>query len=168
MDSVKPQPANRTHAFSVAIAERDPALDAAEAASARAALSRNFAANNAVDPKLAQHQFGRLLRFQQHLVRVRSDIAVGKAQNKSVVAPKRLNVRSTRSANLSCNRHRPRRVDAAAEGSQHANAPVAKLVSAALNHDRAVVGNDRCRNLLVHQKAQEDFPPPQVQDRARA
>ena len=105
--------------------------------------------------QLAQHKLHRLGRLHQNPIRIGRLFGVGEAQHKSVVAPQRLHFRPAGGANARAYRHRPGNVDAAAEGRQHAHAPVAQLVAAALDNDRPVVGNLPRRFGLVGEKAQQ-------------
>ena len=84
-------------------------------------------------------------------------VGVGEAQHESVVAPQRFHFRPAGGADARAHRHRPGNVNAAAEGREHAHAPVAQLVAAPLDHNRPVVGNLARRFGLVGEKAQQIF-----------
>ena len=85
--------------------------------------------------------------------RIGRDVRVGKVHDDAVVRPERLRVEAGGAAELGAERERPGRVDAAAEGRQDAQAPVADLVAEALDDDRPVGGDDAGRALLVAHEA---------------
>ena len=123
--------------------------------SARAAASRNFAANSAVPPSCrttsaSTSSDAGIIRFG-----IRRLLGLRKPHHEPVVGPHRFDVEPGFGARALDRRHRPRRVDAPAERREHADAPVAELVAAALDQDRAVVGDDAGGGRLVGQVAQQ-------------
>ena len=83
-----------------------------------------------------------LVRADQQVGDGRRRVGVGEVQRDAVVRPDRLRLDAVRLAQPRGHRHRPRRVHAAAERREDADAPVADLVAEALDHDRAV-GRER-------------------------
>src|SRR5206468_3758999 len=81
------------------------------------------------------------LHIVSTMFRARRRIGVGEADDEAVVAPHRFDVDLQLVAHLRRDRHRPRRVDAAAERREDADAPVAEVVENALDDDGAIVGN---------------------------
>ncbi len=79
-----------------------------------------------------------LARVDHQRLGRRRRIGVGEVQRDAVVRPDRLRVDAVRLAQPRGDRHRPRRVHAAAERREDADAPVADLVAEALDDDRAV------------------------------
>src|SRR5260221_12000959 len=69
----------------------------------------------------------------------------------AVVGPDRVCLELELLADLLSQRQPPGGVDAAAEGREQAEAPVADLVAEALDYDRLVGGNDAGRRLLLAQ-----------------
>src|SRR5260221_1390372 len=67
----------------------------------------------------------------------------------AVVGPDRVCLELELLADLLSQRQPPGGVDAAAEGREQAEAPVADLVAEALDYDRLVGGNDAGRRLLL-------------------
>ena len=84
----------------------------------------------------------------------RRRVCVGKVQRDPVVRPERLHLERERVAQLRLERHRPRRVDAAAERGQDADPPVADLVAEPLDDD-GPVGGEGALSLLVAQEGEE-------------
>ena len=76
-------------------------------------------------------------------------------QRDPVVRPDRLHLDPERVAQPRGERHRPRRVHAAAERRQDADAPVADLVAEALDHDRAVGRHGAGRARLLAQVGEQ-------------
>ena len=107
--------------------------------------------------QLAQDKLHGLSRLDQEPIRIGRLVGVRKAQHEAVVAPQGFNVRPAGGANAGADRHGPGNVDAAAEGREHANAPVAQFVAATLDDHRAVVGNRARGRLLVGEKLQKIF-----------
>ena len=107
--------------------------------------------------QLAQHKLHGFGRLHQNPIRIGRLVGVGEAQHKAVVAPQRFHFRPAGGANARAHRHGPGNMDAAAERREHADAPVAQLVAAALDDNRAVVGNLPRRFGLVGEKAQQIF-----------
>ena len=101
--------------------------------------------------ELPLHQLRRLGRRQQQRAHVRRSVRLGKAQHEAVLAAHGFHVRASVGADLCRRRHRPGRVDPAAEWSEDADAPVAQFIADALDDDVAVVGNDGGCDLLVRQ-----------------
>ena len=84
-------------------------------------------------------------------------VAVGEAEDEAVVTPEGFDIRTTGGADAGCDGHGPGNVNAAAEGGEDADAPVAQLVAGALDDDVAVVGNLAGSFLLVGEEAHEVF-----------
>ena len=76
-------------------------------------------------------------------------------QRDAVVRPERLRLDVERVAKPGRERHRPRRVHAPAERREDADAPVADLVSEALDDDRPVGRDDAGRRLLLAEEGDE-------------
>ena len=91
---------------------------------------------------LADDELLDLVRADQQVGGARRRIGLGKVERDPVVRPDRLDVEPDRLAQPGCERHPPGSVHAAAERGQDADAPVADLVAEALDHDRAVGGDD--------------------------
>ena len=87
--------------------------------------------------------------------RVERRVPLGHAHDESVVGPHHLRVETPFMAQHRGDRHRPRRVHAAAEGREHRQAPVAEVVGGALDQDRAIVGHHANRALLVVEVVQQ-------------
>ena len=95
--------------------------------------------------------------FDQEPIRIGRLVGIGKAQHEAVIAPERFHLRPAGGANARAHRHGPWNMNAAAERREHADAPIAQLVAAALDHDGAVVGNLAGRLGLVGEKTQQIF-----------
>ena len=106
-------------------------------------------------PELAQHQRLDLVGRRHHQPHIRRLVGLGESHHEPVVGPHRLDVQPRFRAGALDDGHRPWGVDAAAERREHADAPVAQLVAAALDEDRAVVGHDAGRRDLIGEIAQE-------------
>ena len=89
-----------------------------------------------------------LARVDHQLVDRRRDVGLGEVQRDPVVRPDRLRLDAERVAQPRGDRHRPRRVHAAAERREDADAPVADLVAEALDDDRAV-GRDGAGGVVL-------------------
>ena len=83
-------------------------------------------------------------------------VGVGEMERDAVVRPDELHLETERIPHTGCQRHRPRRVHAATERGEDADAPVADLVSEALHHDGAIGGHDATvRGRLLAQEGDE-------------
>ena len=96
-------------------------------------------------PYLADDQLLDLVRPDQQVRKARRRVRLGQVDGDPVVRPDRLGFEPERVAETRGQRHPPRRMHAAAERSQDADAPVADLVAEALDDDRAVGGDDARR-----------------------
>ena len=81
-------------------------------------------------PKLAQHELLEFGGTGEQLLGKDGFVVIRNAQHESVIRPHRLYFETALRPQLGDDGHAPRRVDAAAEWSQHADAPVAKFVPA--------------------------------------
>ena len=106
-------------------------------------------------PELADHEVLDLLGLGQEVRRLRGALALGQAEDDPVVAPDRLHLGLARLPQARLEGDRPRRVDAPAPRREQAEAPVPHLVARALEHDRAVVGQDAGRLALVLEVGEE-------------
>ncbi len=68
-------------------------------------------------------------------------VSAWEAQDESVVGPHGFDIGTAGGANATGYRHRPGSVNAAAKGSEDADAPVAEFVAAALDDDVAIIGH---------------------------
>ena len=124
--------------------------------SARAAASRNLAANSEVLPSCrSTRSFNSAGAGSSHSVSSGSFAFSGRR----ITKPSSLHIVSTstpRSArSFAVDRHAPRRMNAAAERREHADAPVAQLVAAAFDHDVAIARHPAGGRSLVFQVAQQ-------------
>ena len=128
------------------------------AAAARApAASRNFAAKSEVLPSWrSTRSFNSAARGQQPFGFQRL-IAFGQADDEAVVGPHGLDFDAALGAQPRGDGHAPRRMHAAAERGEHADAPIAQLVAAALDHDVAIARNAAGGGGLLFQVAQQIF-----------
>ena len=125
--------------------------------SARAAASRNLAAKSDVLPSCrSTRSFNSAGAGSSHSVSSGSSVS-----GRRMTKPSSVHMVSTsmpRSArSLRGDGHAPRRVHAAAEGGEHADAQIAELVAAALDHDVAVAGHAAGGGGLIFQVAQQIF-----------
>src|ERR1700761_4773574 len=104
-------------------------------------------------PKLTLHQIGGLSRVEQKRIDLRRGVRLRKPQHEAVLTPHRLDV-DTRSLNPRSGRHRPRRVHAAPERREAANAPVTEFIPHSLDHNRAIIRHLPRRKLLIGEIAQ--------------
>ena len=93
-----------------------------------------------------------LVRVELEVGERRRRVRVGEVQRDAVVRPERVRVEVERVAQARGEREPPRRVHAATERREHADAPVADLVAEALDDDRAVRGDDAGRAFLLAQE----------------
>ncbi len=105
--------------------------------------------------ELAQHERLDLVGRRQQQPDIRRLVGLGESHHEPVVGPHRLDVQPRFHPCALDDGHRPRSVDAAAERREHTDAPVAQLVAAALDEDRAVVGHDAGGRNLIGEIAQE-------------
>ena len=112
---------------------------------------------------LADDELLDLVRADQQVGGARRRIRLGQVERDPVVRPDRLDVEPDRLAQAPGERHPPGSVHAAAERRQDADAPVADLVAEALDHDRAVGGDDAGRRRLLVQVGQEVVARPLVE-----
>ena len=104
---------------------------------------------------LADDELLDLVRADQEVGEARRRVGLGQVERDPVVRPDRLRVEPERVAQPRRQRHPPRRVHPAAERGQDADAPVADLVAEALDHDRAVGGDDAGRGGLLAQEGEQ-------------
>ena len=107
--------------------------------------------------ELAQHELHGFGRLNEEPVGIGRLVGVGKAEDKAVVAPERFNFRAAGGADARADRHGPGNVDAAAEGREDADAPVAQFVAAALDDDGAVVGHCAGGGFLIGEELEQVF-----------
>ena len=105
--------------------------------------------------ELADDQLLELLGVDQNEVGGRRLVGVGEVDDDAVVGPDRVRLEVALVADLGGEREAPGGVDAAAEGREDAEAPVADLVAEALDDDRLVGGDDAGRLLLLAQVGDE-------------
>ena len=106
-------------------------------------------------PDLSDDEVFDLAGIDHQVVGGRRRIRLGEVQGNAVVGPDRLGLDPVRLSQPCCDRHRPRGVNAASERRQDAHAPIADLVAEALDHDRAVGGdNPGCALLLAQERQQ--------------
>ena len=98
-----------------------------------------------------QHQFFDLVRRRDQQLRIRRLVGLRKPHDEPVVGPHRLDVEPLFGAGAFDHGHRPGGMDASAEWREHADAPVAELVPAALDEDRVIVGHDPGGSGLIGQ-----------------
>ena len=91
--------------------------------------------------ELAQDELHGFSRLDEEPVGVGRLVGVREAEDEAVVAPEGFDFRTAGGADARADGHGPGNVDAAAEGREDADAPVAELVAAALDDDGAVVGD---------------------------
>ena len=84
-------------------------------------------------------------------------VGIGEAEDEAVVSPEGFDFGAAGGADAGGDGHGPGDVDAAAEGGEDADAPVAELVAAALDDDGAVVGDSAGGFFLVGEEAHEVF-----------
>ena len=104
-----------------------------------------------------------LVRVEQHQLRARRLVGVGKVDDDPVVGPDRVGLEPVLLADPRAQREAPRGVDPAAERREHAQAPVADLVAEALDDDRAVARDDARRVLLLAQEREQVLRRERVQ-----
>ena len=100
-----------------------------------------------------------LVRADEQVGHGRRRVRVGEMERDAVVRPDRLHLDPEAVPQPRGERHRPRRVHAAAERRQDADAPVADLVAEALDDDRAVGRHDARRRLLLAEEDEEVASP---------
>jgi hypothetical protein len=103
-------------------------------------------------PHLGEQQLVELGRVEQQQVGRGRRVGIGKVERDSVVRPDRLHLDPERLAQARPDRHRPRRVHAAAEWSQDANSPIPDLVPKTFDHDGAIRRDDAGRAFLLAQE----------------
>ena len=96
-------------------------------------------------------------RFDEKPIGIGRRIGVRKTEHEAIVAPERLDFRTAGGADARADRHGPGNVDAAAEGREHANPPVAQLVAAAFDDHGAIVGNGAGGGFLIGKKLHQVF-----------
>ena len=79
--------------------------------------------------ELAQNELHGFSGFDEEPVGIGRLVGVGKAEDEAVVAPEGFDFRSAGGADARADGHGPGNVNAAAKGSEHADAPVAELVA---------------------------------------
>ena len=104
--------------------------------------------------ELTQHETLDLAGIGQQQRRIGRVLDLREADDEAFVAPHHFDVDAGAGADLRGRRHRPRRVDAAAERREQAHAPVAELVETALDDQRAIVGH-RARGRLILEIAKQ-------------
>ncbi len=105
--------------------------------------------------QLAHHELLERVGLDHHELRRRRLVRVGKVDDDAVVRPDRVGLEAEVVTDPRGQRQRPRRVHAAAEGRQHAQAPIADLVAEAL-HDHGPVGGHHPRGVaLLAQEGRE-------------
>ncbi len=121
-------------------------------------------------PHPADHQVLDLLgiREQQGLDAVHARLALGQPDRDAVVGPDRLDLEAEALREPGLERHRPRRVDPAAERRQDDEAPVAQLVAEALDDDAPVRRQDAGRPALVLEIGDEVLGGERDRGRGRA
>ena len=107
--------------------------------------------------KLAQNHLHGFGRFDEDPVRIGWFVGIGKAKNKTIVAPEGFHFRTAGGADACADRHGPGNVDAAAERRQNADAPVAEFVASPFNHNRPIVGDLAGRGFLISEELQQVF-----------
>ncbi len=90
---------------------------------------------------MTQHELHRFGGLDQEPVGIRRLVGVGETEHKSVIAPEGFDLGTAGGADARANGHGPGNVDAAAEGGEDADAPVAQFVAGALDHDGPVIGD---------------------------
>ena len=105
--------------------------------------------------ELGDDQVLDLVGLDQDQVGGRRLVGVGEVDDDAVVGPDRVGLEVALGADLGAERQAPGGVDAAAEGREDAEAPVADLVAEALDDDRLVGGDDPGRRLLLAQVGDE-------------
>ncbi len=105
--------------------------------------------------ELAQEQVLDLVRVGEEVGDRRRHVRVWKVKRDAVVRPQGLHVHVERVAETGSERHRPGCVHAAAEGREHADAPVPDLVAETLDDDRPIGRDDSGRALLLPQEGQK-------------
>ena len=125
--------------------------------SARPAASRKRPAKSAVEPELAQHQPHGFGGFDEEPVGIGRLVGVGETENEAVVAPERFDLGSAGGTDAGADGHGPGNMNAAAEGREDADAPVAELVADALDHDGPVVGDLAGGGFLIGEELEQIF-----------
>ena len=123
--------------------------------SARAAFSRKRAPKSAVSPSSATTRSSTSPGSIIELLGRRRSVRLGEVQRDAVVRPDRLRIDAVRLAQPRRDRHRPRRVHAAAERRQDAHAPVADLVAEPLDDHRPVGRDDAGAAFLLAQEREQ-------------
>ena len=109
-----------------------------------------------------------LVGRRQEQRRIRWLVCFRHAHHEPVVAPHRLDVEAALAAEARDDGEAPGDEHAPAERREDADAPVAELVAAALDDDRAVIGNDAGGGTLIGEVLQEVWRPPSDRDRVAA
>ena len=122
---------------------------------ARAAASRNFAAKSDGAAQLAQYEFLQFRRGGQEPVGFERLVALRETDHEAVVAPHGFGIHAALGAKAGHHGHAPRRMHTAAEGAEHADAPVAEFILAALDHDVAIAGHASCGGGLLLEVAHQ-------------
>ena len=107
--------------------------------------------------QLAEHQILQFGGGGKQPLRLQRLFAFRHAQHEAVVAPHGFGLDAAFGAQLRRRRHAPRRVYAAAERREDADAPIAELVAAALDHDVAIAGHASGGGGLILQVAHQVF-----------
>ena len=89
--------------------------------------------------ELAEDEVHGLGCVEQQKIGVGWFVGAGEAQDESIVGPHRFDIGTAGGADAPGYRHRPGSVNPAAEGREHADAPVAEFVAAALDDDVAII-----------------------------
>ena len=105
--------------------------------------------------QLAHHQVLDGVGLDHHQVRAGRLVGVGEVDDDPVVRPDGVGLEAELVADARAQRQRPGGVHPAAERREHAQAPVADLVAEALDHHRAVAGQDPRGLLLLAQVGEE-------------
>ena len=97
----------------------------------------------------------RAIGIRQHELRIGRALGLGEPRDDAVVGPEDVDLDVRSLADHRADRHRPGRVDLAAERRQHAHAPVPDLVEVALHEDRLVIRHRSGGGDLVAQVLEE-------------
>ena len=106
-------------------------------------------------PHFADHELLDLVRPDQQVGEVRRRIRLREVEGDPVVRPDRLGFEPEGIAETRGQRHPPRRMHAAAERRQDADAPVADLVAEALDDDRAIGRDNAGRGRLLSEEGEQ-------------
>ena len=107
--------------------------------------------------KLAQDQAHGFGGFDEEPVGIGRLVGVGKAEDEAVVAPEGFDFGTAGGTDAGADGHGPWNVNAAAEGREDADAPVAELVADALDDDGAVVGDLAGGGFLIGEELEQVF-----------